>query len=108
MKPRRATRLVSALPGDATVPVLLRVIRGGRWVVSLSTSGRLVVWDTWPHADHTDRETREVAGSEPVGRPVARFQLACVQLSLESRTVAWDEDDDACGAVVAITHTNAG
>ncbi|KAH7096801.1 hypothetical protein BKA62DRAFT_774846 [Auriculariales sp. MPI-PUGE-AT-0066] len=101
LSPRATTQLASTVPGDSSAPLLLRVVRGGRWVVSLSSSGRLVVWDAAPEVDSADATNHTAS-------PAARFQLACAPYSLEARTVAWDEDEDACGAVVAIAHTSSG
>jgi len=99
LAPRKTVPLVSHVVGDSTVPVLLRVIRGGRWVASVSSSGRIVIWDANP-------STR--LDEPPCARPAARLQLACAPFSLQPRTVAWDEAEDSCSAVVAVSHSSYG
>ncbi|EJD37280.1 hypothetical protein AURDEDRAFT_188123 [Auricularia subglabra TFB-10046 SS5] len=87
---RKQVRLMSTTAGDASTLVLLHLIRGGRWAVTCTSSGRVVIWDLSENA------------------PRARHQIVCTPFSLDDRTIMLDEDADGRGAVFAVSLAVAG
>ncbi|KZV91393.1 hypothetical protein EXIGLDRAFT_750142 [Exidia glandulosa HHB12029] len=83
-------QLTSSTPGDTSSVIVFRIIRGGRWAVTCTPSGRVVLWDL---------ET---------GTPAARHQIICNPHALEARTSMVDEDEDARGAVLGVYFPSSG
>ncbi|KZV79274.1 hypothetical protein EXIGLDRAFT_846700 [Exidia glandulosa HHB12029] len=87
---KKHIQLTSSTPGDTSSVIVFRIIRGGRWAVTCTPSGRVVLWDL---------ET---------GTPAARHQIICNPYALETRTTMVDEDEDACGAVLGVYFPASG